>query len=45
MAYAGSDGSLSFDMNLFIGLIVLIIGKIVWIIDKKKIISLHHFRI
>jgi len=43
MIYAGSDGSLSFDVNLLIGLIVLIIGKIVWIIDKKKIISLHHF--
>jgi len=43
MVYAGSDGSLSFDINLFIGLIVLIIGKMVWIIDKKKIISLHHF--
>jgi|TARA_B100001971_G_scaffold65276_1_gene60025 hypothetical protein len=43
MVYANIYNGLKFDIYSIFGLLSLIIGKIFWIIDKKKIRPLHHY--
>jgi|TARA_B100000929_G_scaffold97744_3_gene76836 hypothetical protein len=43
MVYANIYNGLKFDKYSIFGLLSLIIGKILWIIDKKKIRPLHHY--